>query len=360
MRRAFPAFVLTAALVSVVACVRPLPSAPEEDFDAAAQGPDAGGSTTGAAGQATNASGGGGHAAASVAAGGTGGTAGTAGSTGGTGGVVGSDAAVPTCSDGIKNSDETGVDCGGHCGKCAAGNGCLVDRDCQFACRPDKTCGACIVAADCPGIESECQHRTCANGVCGMTREAFGTVLAVQTSGDCKRRQCASDGTVVAANDDSDDSDVPDDRNPCSNDICTSGTPSHTMVPAGANCGGANFCNASARCIGCVVAADCPGTDTACRIRTCTAGGVCGFSFVAAGTGLVDPTAGDCKGLLCNGAGDKLVVNNDGDLPIDGNPCSTDECLAGTPMHRPVASGTSCGANLICDGASRCVEDVAR
>jgi len=69
VRRAFPAFVLTAALVSVVACVRPLPSAPEEDFDAAAQGPDAGGSTTGAAGQATNASGGGGHAAASVAAG---------------------------------------------------------------------------------------------------------------------------------------------------------------------------------------------------------------------------------------------------------------------------------------------------
>jgi len=202
VRRAFPAFVLTAALVSVVACVRPLPSAPEEDFDAAAQGPDAGGSTTGAAGQATNASGGGGHAAASVAAGGTGGTAGTAGSTGGTGGVVGSDAAVPTCSDGIKNSDETGVDCGGHCGKCAAGNGCLVDRDCQFACRSDKTCGACIVAADCPGIESECQHRTCTAGTCGMQREAAGVVLALQTTGDCKRRQCATDGTVIVfAND---------------------------------------------------------------------------------------------------------------------------------------------------------------
>ena len=49
------------------------------------------------------------------------------GGTGGTGGGVdggpdagGSDGGAPTCSDGIKNSDETGIDCGGHCGKCGA------------------------------------------------------------------------------------------------------------------------------------------------------------------------------------------------------------------------------------------------
>ena len=292
MLRAFPACVLTGALVSVVTCVRPLPSAPEDDFDAAAHVPEAGGSTAGAAGQTTNASGGGGHAAASVAAGGTGGTA---------GGVVGSDAAVPTCSDGIKNSDETGVDCGGHCGKCAAGNGCLVDGDCQFACRSDRTCGACIVAADCPGIESDCQHRTCTNGVCGSFREAGGTVLALQTTGDCKRRQCAPDGTVAAFND---DSDVPDDRNPCTYDICTTGTPSHTMVPAGSNCGGAKVCSAASQCVDCLSASSCPGIDSACGLRTCSADGVCGMSFAP--------------------------------------------------------SGTACGANLICDGAARCVEDVAR
>ncbi len=272
MHRALPAFVLTAALVLAVACVRPLPSAPEEEFDAAAGGSAAGGTTGGASGQAANA--GGGHATASVAA-------------------VGSDAAVPTCNDGIKNSDETGVDCGGHCGKCAAGNGCLVNADCQFACRSDKTCGACILAADCPGIESECQQRSCTDGVCGSIREAWGTVL-LQTTGDCKRRQCARDGTVEVVND---DGDVPDDRNPCSNDICTMGTPAHTMVPAGTNCGGANFCNASAQCVGCLVAADCPGVDGACAFRTCSAGGVCGFSFVAAGA--------SCGGdnMICDGAG---------------------------------------------------------
>src|SRR5262249_44805987 len=137
---------------------------------------------------------------------------------------------------------------------------------------------------------------------------------------------------------------------------CTSGTPSHTTMPANSNCGGANHCNAAGQCVGCTVAADCPGTDTACRTRTCTTGGVCGFSFTAANTKLVDPTTGDCKGLQCDGAGNTQVFNDNGDLPVDGNPCTTDECSSGTPSHRPVASGMGCGGSLICDGASNCVQ----
>ena len=114
-----------------------------------------------------------------------------------------------------------------------------------------------------------------------------------RSTGDCKRRQCATDGTVTTVND---DTDVPDDRNPCTNDICTTGAPSHTMMPANSNCGGANHCNATGQCVGCTVAADCPGTDTACRTRTCTAGGVCGFSSPPSGTKLVDPTRGRLQG----------------------------------------------------------------
>jgi hypothetical protein len=302
-----------------------------------------------------------------------GGTAGTGGSTAGTGGGIGgtgggtagtggadagtdaggSDGGTPTCSDGIKNSDETGIDCGGHCGKCGPGGPCLVNADCLYTCKADKTCAACNVAADCPGAETECDHRTCTAGACGNMREAAGTVLTVQATGDCKRRQCAADGTVAVAND---DTDVPDDRNPCTNDICTTGAPSHTMMPANSNCGGANHCNATGQCVGCSVAADCPGTDTACRTRTCTAGGVCGFSFTASGTKLVDPTARDCKGLQCDGAGNSQVVNDAADLPVDNNACTTDECSAGTPANRPEPSGKACGGSLVCDGASNCVE----
>jgi len=305
--------------------------------------------------------------------GGTGGTAGTGGTgTAGTGGAAGTtggndggagtgggndgggvDGAAPTCSDGVKNSDETGIDCGGHCGKCAPGGPCLVNADCQYSCRTDHTCAACSAAADCPGVETECEHRTCISGACGSMREAAGTVLTVQTSGDCKRSQCTADGSVTAVND---DTDVPDDRNPCTNDICTSGMPSHTTMPANSSCGGANHCNAAGQCVGCTVAADCPGTDTACRTRTCTAGGLCGFSFTATGTKLVDPTTGDCKGLQCDGAGNQQVFNDNADLPVDGNACTTDECSSGTPSHRPVASGAACGSSLVCDGANHCVQ----
>jgi hypothetical protein len=264
---------------------------------------------------------------------------------------------IPTCSDAIKNSDETGVDCGGHCGKCGPGQPCALPTDCQFGvCKSDGTCGACAAATDCPGVESECQHRTCAAGVCGMDKAAAGTTLTVQTAGDCQRRQCDANGAVQTV---ADDTDLPDDRNPCTNDLCTGGVQSHTLVPADTNCGGANTCNASGQCVGCGVASDCPGTDTPCRTRTCSATGVCGFALVAAGTKLADPTAGDCKGLQCDGNGNFQIVNDNTDVPTDSNACTTDSCSAGTPSHQPVASGTGCGGALVCDGAGSCVECVS-
>jgi hypothetical protein len=259
-----------------------------------------------------------------------------------------------SCSDGIKNGSETGIDCGGTCGQCGPGKPCLAGTDCQFGvCKADGTCGACGVAADCPGVESECQHRTCTVGVCGSSLELTGTVLAVQTTGDCKSRQCGADGKVATVND---DTDLPDDKNPCTNDLCTAGVPSHTTQPAKTSCGGANTCDAAGECVGCAVPADCPGTDTACRTRTCSAMGVCGFSLAAAGAKLADPTPLDCRGLQCDGMGNTQVVNDNSDLPVDGNPCTTDECSSGTTSHQPVAQGTSCGAGgLVCDGASACV-----
>jgi hypothetical protein len=57
---------------------------------------------------------------------GSGGDAGTspAGGTGGSG--------TASCTDGIQNQDETGVDCGGVCGaSCADGDSCLTDEDCD-------------------------------------------------------------------------------------------------------------------------------------------------------------------------------------------------------------------------------------
>ncbi len=55
----------------------------------------------------------------------------------------------PTCTDGIQNGNETGVDCGGGtCPKCGGGQSCRTDQDCPagqecsggFSCRPVLTC----------------------------------------------------------------------------------------------------------------------------------------------------------------------------------------------------------------------------
>ncbi len=264
----------------------------------------------------------------------------------------GPDTAAPTCSDHIKNSDETDIDCGGHCGKCAASKTCLVGADCAFGvCRTDHTCGECNLAADCPGTETECVHRACTAGVCGTSLAAAGTVLAQQAVGDCQSRQCAADGTVKMV---ADNSDVHDDRNPCTTDTCTGGMPMNSMLPVNSSCGGQNRCNTSGQCVGCLTGTDCPGSDTVCQTRTCTQG-VCGFNFKPLGTALTDGTAGDCKGLHCDGAGNSVSFTTNTDVPVDGNPCTTDECTAGTPSHRPVASGTACGTGLVCDGANNCV-----
>ena len=53
-------------------------------------------------------------------------------------------AAVPSCSDGFKNQDELGIDCGGLCpDACNDGTPCSTDADCSSGfCSPaDNKCG---------------------------------------------------------------------------------------------------------------------------------------------------------------------------------------------------------------------------
>ncbi|HEY2898946.1 MAG TPA: hypothetical protein VGL59_00110 [Polyangia bacterium] len=209
----------------------------------------------------------------------------------------------------------------------------------------------CTVATECPGQDSECQHRTCTAGVCGTANEVTGKVLATQVIGDCHVRQCGANGVVAIV---VDDKDIPDDINPCTTDACATGVPSHTAVAKDTTCGGGKLCNATGQCVGCNVASDCPGTDNFCRTRTCTQN-VCGVTNKAAGTKLVDSQSGDCKIQQCDGQGVIQTVADGTDLPVDNNPCTQDQCNGETPTHQPVARNTSCGGAQVCDGASKCV-----
>jgi hypothetical protein len=70
---------------------------------------------------------------------------------------------VPTCTDGIKNGNETSVDCGGACPPCTNGQGCVTPGDCASGLCSAGTCQTCtlIPADNCAGdSEGSCICRS--------------------------------------------------------------------------------------------------------------------------------------------------------------------------------------------------------
>jgi hypothetical protein len=231
-----------------------------------------------------------------------------------------------------------------------AGATCGTGQVCNAA----GNCVGCVTGASCPGQDDECKARTCTANVCGFAFTAAGTAVAAQTSADCKKNQCDGAGAIVGV---ADDADVPVDNLPCTNDVCTAGVPSNPPLAAGAACaqGTGTTCNGSGQCVQCVTASTCPGQDTECQARTCTAG-ACGLAFTAAGTVTPTQTAGDCKQTQCNGAGALVAVDLDADVPVDSQQCTGDVCTAGVPSNPPLAAGTACtqSGGTLCNGSGAC------
>jgi hypothetical protein len=65
--------------------------------------------------------------------------------------------AAASCTDAVRNQDETGVDCGGACPDCGTGQRCQVAGDCQS--------GVCNGAGCAAGIDRCCQAPSCDDGV---------------------------------------------------------------------------------------------------------------------------------------------------------------------------------------------------
>lgn len=214
-------------------------------------------------------------------------------------------------------------------------------------------CGQCNDVNDCTMLppDDECQQRSCDNHVCTQTFTTAGTLLVMQTKGDCQDARCDGAGkTVTEVN----DLDLPEDNNPCTKNVCTNGAPSYPNEPAQTTCGPNMFCNDAGQCVGCLTADICPGMDDFCKTRTCT-NGMCGFSFTAAGIDLpTGQTTGDCKVLECDNQGNITTSIENSDLPIDNKPCTKDVCTAGIPSNPLEAANTPCGGGSICNAAGIC------
>jgi hypothetical protein len=230
----------------------------------------------------------------------------------------------------------------------ASGTTCGTGLVCDGA----NHCVACLTASTCPGTDTECHTRTCINGACGVSNTAGGTVTQAQTPRDCKRIECNGNGGTFTV---PDVTDLPVDGNACTSDVCNGDTPANPPITAGTSCGGTSVCDGAGTCVGCLTAATCPGTDTECHTRTCSAAHACGITNAAAGKLLAIQTTGDCRKNQCDGAGNTQTVNDDTDLPIDGNVCTKDLCTSGAPSNPLQPVGTTCGTNLMCNGAGQCV-----
>ena len=145
--------------------------------------------------------------------------------------------AAATCSDGIKNGNETGKDCGGSCLVCVDGDGCVTGTDCK-----SKVCsGGTCLAPTCDdkvknGDEADIDCGGSCPGKCDAGKGCGG-------AGDCKSARCM--GGMCQP-------------------TCTDGEKDGAETDV--DCGGGT-CAACANGLGCMVAGDC--TSGVCKVGVC-------------------------------------------------------------------------------------------
>ncbi len=221
-----------------------------------------------------------------------------------------------------------------------------------LVCNATGQCVGCLAAADCAGVDDECQSRTCIGGICGTSFTPSGTPVSGQVVGDCKKKQCNGLGVIETVDD---NGDPLVDTNQCTDDLCTAGVPSNGNSFGGKPCtqSGGTKCDGLGACVACIVNADC-GVDTECATHTCS-GGSCQVANAANGTPTATQAVGDCKQIQCDGNGGVKAVALGTDLPVDGKVCTDDVCTGPTPSNPYRPLGTACGGAQQCDGAGACV-----
>ena len=275
--------------------------------------------------------------------------------------------ASPTCSDGVKNENETDLDCGGVCPPCADGKDCNAAADCQSdvcsggVCQTptctdgvkngtetDVDCGGascpqCPVGEQCM-VDYDCTAGVCVGGFCQAPACNDGVLNGTETGVDCGGASCpqCADGIGCAVASD------------CSSGVCTGGV---CQVPncndgvqngseTGPDCGGP-----CAACVTCVHDADCPGGETCengyCHAAPCAGDGL---GTITCGIGACQVTVPACTNgqptACVPGAPSAEVcgdgIDNDCNGEIDeGCPCvngATQPCYTGSAETRSVGA----------------------
>jgi hypothetical protein len=301
--------------------------------------------------------------------------------------------APPSCTNGMQDGTETDIDCGGSCSPCADTKKCKVAADC--------------IDGVCSGTPLTCQAASCTDGVkngmetdkdCGGgTCPKCADQLKCKVNGDCTNNICfGSPGTCVSCADgvkDGNETDVDCGGAQCvalgktcaltkgcgiAADCTGAGSCNGTMFTAAPSCtamvctagattqcmGATAQCNATSGCVQCNAATDCPATGNECIVATCTTS-MCGTNDLGMTHVLsTGQTAGDCRIVVCNGAGGTTSIDDATDLPMSTTACKIPQCIGSnpaTPGFLNAMLGTSCVADnmppkKVCRDMGVCVE----
>ena len=258
---------------------------------------------------------------------------------------------APSCSDGIKNQDETDVDCGGaHCALCPAGKACGGGADCAtgLVCTM-SLCSACTASTQC-ATGQVCLSGAC--GACTQSTQCMGGLVCM--SGACSNctatSQCAS-GLVCTSG----------ACGACTmsaqcpgGQVCTSGA--CAACTASTQCGGGQVCTNGA-CSGCTASTQCAqgkvclnGSCAACTTSTqCATGQVCLTGACGACTATTQCATGQaCVSGACGACTQSSQC-------VTGQVCTSGVCGACTASTQ-CASGQVClsGACGACTQSSQC------
>ena len=255
------------------------------------------------------------------------------------------DTQQPTCGDGLKDQNETDVDCGGVCGPCAANRGCAAPTDCvskncpNLTCAPavcndsivngdesDMDCGGsctmkCVIGKMC-SIGSDCQSGVCEAGACASPSCHDDLKNGSETDVDC-----GGGMTSMCA--------------PC-------GTGEHCMVKSDCN---SNQCSGG-KC----VAATCTDKILNGNESDIDCGGP---DCLACSSNLKCNDDTDCASFVCNNnvcalpsCTDGIMNGGETDVDCGGNNCPKCDIGLGCQLNRDCISAACPMATHICNGGS--------
>ena len=256
------------------------------------------------------------------------------------------------CIDGVKNGDETDVDCGGSCVPCTSDASCIEGMDCESGVCFEENCarGTCIdgvkngdeTHVDCGGSCIPCtsdasciEGMDCESGVCFEENCARGTCIdgvknGDETHVDCGGGLCAGciDGAQCAQGDDC-------RSGVCDEGLCVQSSCADAVINGAEtdqDCGGACApCSADSQC----------GVDTDCLSQLCV-------GFICQAPSCVDSVLnGTEPSIDCGG---ECPVCSDGDACVLSADCGSGVCSDGACQASRCGDGVRNGSEGCDDG----------